>query len=205
MKTLLERIITHFKIIKNMKKFILSIVALFFTLTLLAQKTVNNTVYFGNVSKKTSVGLGIYGNDVTLSLMEIVKSKNYDDFELRLYDMNGQPIEIEMKEDTIYHLELDKTYAHQKDFKMNMRDYVKLKMALDSQSYVIINGLRYNGAAFTGILKSLETEQNLFLTGLLPNIRNVSIWTWQRGVEMMRFKHPQSKNFRYIRRGATDR
>lgn len=163
------------------------------------------TVYFGNISKKTSVGLGITGNDVTLSLMEINKSKKFDSFELKLYDMNGLPISINMVEDTIYHLDLDKTYAHQKDYKLDYREYNILKLTLDSQSYAIIDGTMYNGAALVGILRSLEKEQNLFLSGKLPNVNKISLWSWNKGVEMMRFKHPQmiGKGFRYIRRIPT--
>ena len=158
------------------------------------------TVYFGNISKKTSVGLGIEGSNVILSLMEINKSKKFDDFELKLYDMNGTPVKINMVEDTIYHLDLDKTYAHQKDYKLDYREYNILKLTLDSQSYAIIDGTMYNGAALIGVLRSLEREQNLFLNGKLPNVSKVSIWNWNKGMEMMRFRHPNVKGFRYIRR-----
>jgi hypothetical protein len=158
------------------------------------------TVYFGNISNKTSVGLGIDGNVVTLSLMEINKSKNFDSFDLRLYDMNGQSLDISMAKDTLYHLDLDKKYAHQQDYKLSMRDYLNLKASLNSQSYVKINGDSYNGAAFTGILRSLEYEQRSFLSGNLMNVRKVSIWSWQRGLQFMRFKG-EAKGFRYIRKG----
>lgn len=85
---------------------------LIFLVTLFSLTSIAQTVYFGSISKKTSVGLGINGNNVILSIMEINKSKKFDSFELRLYDMNRDKITTNMLEDTIYHLDLDKTYAH---------------------------------------------------------------------------------------------
>ena len=170
-----------------------------FLLILIPSALFAQTVYFGNISKKTSVGLGIEGNNVILSIMEINKSKKFDSFELRLYDMNRDKIITNILEDTIYHLDLDKTYAHQKDFKLSLRDYTNLKMVLDSQSYVIINGNEYNGSAFVGILLNLEKEQKLFNNRQLYNIRNITLWNWNRRIEMMRFKIPNNKRFRYIR------
>ena len=170
-----------------------------FLITLFSLTSIAQTVYFGSISKKTSVGLGINGNNVILSIMEINKSKKFDSFELRLYDMNRDKITTNMLEDTIYHLDLDKTYAHQKDFKLSLRDYINLKKVLDSQSYVIINGNEYNGSAFVGILLSLEKEQKLFNNRQLYNIRNITLWNWNRRIEMMRFKIPNNRRFRYIR------
>ena len=63
-----------------------------FLITLFSLTSIAQTVYFGSISKKTSVGLGINGNNVILSIMEINKSKKFDSFELRLYDMNMDKI-----------------------------------------------------------------------------------------------------------------
>lgn len=180
------------------KLLVLAFIALV-SLTLSAQ----STVYFGALSKKTSVGLGIDKGVVTLSLMEINKSKKFDSFSLRLYDMNGENLEFVMEEDTIYHLDMEKTWAHQKDYHMTYPEYNRLKLTLDSQSEVVIDGSRYNGAALVGILRSLEHEQTLFNDRQLPDIRKISVWTWQQqrgGMAMMRFRHPQAKGFRYVRR-----
>lgn len=182
-----------------MKKFLIFSLMALFSLMASAQ----NTVYFGNIDKKTSVGLGINANSVTLSLMEISKSKNYKDFSLSFYNMNGEKMNVDLKKDTLYHLDLEKTFAHQQDYTMSMRDYQTLLRGMDSQSYVEINGKEYNGAAFAGVLRSLETEQNLFLKGNMPNIRNISLWSWQNNtMGMLRFRHPQlpkNRGFRYIR------
>ena len=172
-----------------------------FLLILIPSTLFAQTVYFGNISKKTSVGLGIEGNNVILSVMELNKSKKFDDFNIRFFDMDGQLISLEMVEDTIYHLDLEKTFAHQKDYKLDLRNYNRLKLNLNSQSYVIIDGVEYNGAAFVGVLRSLEQEQSMFNRGMLPNISKISIYSWNRNIQMMRFKHPQSKGFRYIRKG----
>lgn len=184
-----------------MRKILFSLLAMLFTLTMSAQS--NGTVYFGNIDKRTSVGLGINGNDVTLSIMEVNKSKSFDKFEILFYDMDGRKVEYNMKEDTIYHLDLDKSYAHQKDYKMDFMTYNNILKALDSQSYVIIDGTMCNGAAFAGVLRSLQTEQNLFLQGKLQGVTKVSLWSWQQGgMGMMRFRHPmipRNRGFRYVR------
>lgn len=184
-----------------MKKiFILLFVA---TFALLANA--QSTVYFGNISKKTSIGLGFDGPTAILSVMETNKKKSFDKYELSMFNMDGEQLNVSMEVDTIYDLKLDKTYAHQKDFKMSIGEYQKLKRLLGSQSTVRVNGSEYNGASIVGILNSLEAEQKLFLAGKLPNIDRVSLWSWGRSgnrpnVEFMRFVHPNVMHgFRYIR------
>ena len=184
-----------------MKKIFALFFAAMFTLVMQAQ----STVYFGNISKKTSIGLGFDGPTAILSIMETNKKKSFEKYELSMFDMDGEQMNISMEVDTIYDLKLDKTYAHQKDFKMSVGEYQKLKRLLGSQSTVRINGSDYNGASIVGVLNSLETEQRLFLAGKLPNIDRVSLWSWGRSggrpnVEFMRFVHPNvMQGFRYIR------
>ena len=180
---------------------VLFIFAMLSCMMAFAQPSKNNTVYFGNVSKTTSVGLGINGNEVTLSLMEISKKNDFKKFAIKFYNMDGDPIAIQIKEDTIYHLELGKKeYAHQQDYKLTRSEYNKMKIDLGSQTTVVINGTEYNGAAFSGVLNSLELEQARFHNGQLGGLRSVSLWSWsQRGVEMMRFRQQGNRNFRYIR------
>ena len=161
-----------------------------------------STVYFGNLSKTTSIGFGSEENDVIISIMEMKKSKEYDGFELVIYGLDNEKQYFEMKEDTVYHLKIDKTYAHQKDFKLSRKEYGKLLSSLGSQTYAKINGDTYNGAAVAGVLRSLEVEQGRFRLGQLSGVQNVSIWNWNAGVEMMRFRHaqlPRNREFRYIR------
>ena len=179
---------------------------LFILLTLIPTLAfAQSTVYFGNISKKTSIGLGLDKATAIISIMETNKKKTFDDYELVMYNMDGEALAFSMEVDTIYDLKIDKTYAHQKDYKMSIMDYQKLKRALDSQSTVKINGNVYNGASIVGLLNSLETEQRLFLAGKLQNVNRVSLWSWGRNgnrpnVEFMRFVHPQAQQgFRYIR------
>lgn len=177
-----------------MKKTLLILAAMIVSLTLSAQSTF---VYYGHLSKNTSLGFGLNGNDVILSLMEVNKSRNFDSFCLKIY-VDGESY---MKEDTIYHLELGgRKVAHQKDYKMTLEDYNRLKRILNYQAQVMVNGELINGAKFTGVLRVLEVEQKLFMRGKMQNVRKVSIWNWNhRSVEMMRFKLPNVKDFRYVR------
>ena len=50
-----------------MKKITLLLAAFMFAVVSFCQS--NGTVYFGNIDKKTSVGLGMNGNNVTLSVV----------------------------------------------------------------------------------------------------------------------------------------
>ena len=189
-----------------MKKITLLLAAFMFAVVSFCQS--NGAVYFGNIDKKTSVGLGMNGNNVTLSVMEINKSKSFDKFELSFYDMDGNKKEYGLKADTVYHLNIDKSYAHQQDYKMDFRTYNEILKALGSQSYVTVNGKEFNGAALAGVLRSLQTEQSLFFGGRLQGVTKVSLWSWTQGVDMMRFRHPmipRGNGFRYIRTNAAER
>ena len=168
------------------------------------------TVYFGSVSKNTSVGLGIEAEDVIVSVMETTKSKKFDDFQLLFYDMNGDKMEVQLVADTLYHLDLEKQWAHQKDYKMKKLDYYKLKASLGSQTYVKVDGEVVNGAAFAGILNSLEAEQRMFVNREMSGLKNLSVWSWtgNNRMAMVRFRHPNvpsgakfRNNFRYVRMG----
>ena len=187
-----------------MKKVIWFFMFLFFcTLNIDAQK---NTVYFGNVNDKISIGVGMpydLRNNITFSIMQLDKSKSFDDFTFKCVDNDGKDINIDLKVDTIYHLDIDKVYAHQIDYTLTGKEYFDLCRNLNNVSTVVyINGYEYNGAAFVGIIRALEHEQRTLFNGRPQEFRNMTMWHWpgHRHIEFMRFRNPNNKrDFRYIR------
>ena len=170
------------------------------------------TVYFGNLSEDLGVGLGMpqgFSQTVILSIMQVDNNKNFDNFSLNLKDINGKELKYNLVQDTIYHLNVDNTYNHQLDFKISLQEYHKMCNELALRSTVIINGEEYNGAAFVGILRALEAEQNVFGP---QNFKNVTMWNWQSinftkpnpiitNMQFMRFRIVKGpKEFRFIRR-----
>ena len=186
-----------------MKKISLLLLALGLMISAQAQ----TTVYFGNLDGKVSVGVGIPvlpSPYVTLSIMQIDKSKNFEDFRLKAVNMEGEEIELKgLEPDTIYHLDMDKSYSHQLDYKVTRLEYGRLCQVLNNTSTTVyVNNVEYTGAAFVGILRALEHEQTMMFSGRPKNFQNMTLWSWGR-VEFMRFRTPdmkKGKDFRYIRR-----
>ena len=167
------------------------------------------TVYFGNLDNKVSVGVGMpvgfTNQNVTFSIMQISKSKNFDEFSFRCVNANGDDLNFNLKVDTVYHLDIDNSYAHQIDYTLNRMDYSKMCMELNSTTTIVyINNVEYVGAAFVGILRALESEQNMMFSGRPNNFRNMTMWNWPtQNVEFMRFNNPANRrDTRYIRRPA---
>lgn len=172
------------------------------------------TVYFGNLDKQVSVGVGMpvgvgfVNQNVTFSIMQISKSKNFDEFSFRCVNSDGEDIDFNLTIDTIYHLDIDQSYAHQVDYQMNRMDYANMCMRLNNTTTLVyINNVEYIGAAFVGILRALESEQNTMFSGRPTNIRNMTMWNWPtQNVEFMRFNNPENRrDMRYIRRPITPR
>ena len=204
-----------------MKKLILLFTVLLSSIITKAQTT---TVYFGNLDSKVSVGVGIpkgMSPNVILSIMQIDKSKNFDEseFSFKCVNGDGEDININLEIDTIYHLDMDKSYSHQLDYKISRMDYGKMCQLLNNTSTTVyVNNVEYTGAAFVGILRALEHEQTMMFSGMPRTFQNMTIWNWPGrnigdnnrripNIEFMRFRNPnlrekdKSKNdFRYIRR-----
>lgn len=187
-----------------MKRIFLLFCLVFMTLCANAQ----NFVYFGNLDNKLSVGVGIqkFNPNVTFSIMEIDKHKSFDDFSFKCVNADGEDLAFTYEVDTIIHLDMDKNYAHQIDYTFNIMEYRKMCKDLNNvQTLVYINDVEYNGAAFVGILRALEQEQNVMFSGAPNNFKDMTFWNWQRqnmhNIEFMRFRNPNNKrNFRYVRR-----
>lgn len=178
--------------------------------------TAQTTVYFGNLDKKVSVGVGMprgFNQDVTLSIMQISKGKEFNNFSLSCVNRDGLelvgPVTFNMQLDTLYHLEIDDSYAHQIDYTMSRMDYMKMCNELNNSSTIVyINNVERTGAEFVGLLRSLEAEQNQMFSGAPMNFRNMTMWNFRipgrpnmPNVEMMRFPSPNNRrDFRYIRR-----
>ena len=176
--------------------------------------TAQTTVYFGNLDKKVSVGVGIprgFNQDVTFSIMQISKAKEFNDFSFKWVNRDGLEIlNVEMELDTIYHLEIDGSYAHQIDYKISRIDYMRLCGEMNNiTTTVYVNNVEYTGAAFVGILRALEAEQNQMFSGAPMNVRNMTMWNFPApstrpnmpSIEFMRFPNPNNRrDFRYIRR-----
>lgn len=193
-----------------MKKFILLGFALMASLFEMRAQT---TVYFGNLDSKVSVGVGVPKGltpTVTLSIMQIDKSKNFSDFSFKCINADGEDIKFNFEVDTIYHLDMDKSYSHQIDYKVSRPEYGKMCQTLNNTSTTVyVNNVEYTGAAFVGILRALEHEQTIMFSGMPRTFQNMTIWNWpNRNIEIMRFRRPSAtgrdnkgkNDFRYIRR-----
>ena len=181
--------------------------------SLIAALTANaQTVYFGNLSEKLGIGLGMpqgFSQTVIISIMQIDREKDFDDFSFKIQNINGEELKYNLVQDTIYHLNVDNTYNHQLDFKTSLQEYHKMCNELALRAIVTINGEEYNGAAFVGVLRALEAEQNVFGP---QNFKNVTMWNWQSinftkpnpiitNMQFMRFRIVKGpKEFRFIRR-----
>lgn len=177
--------------------------------------TINaQTVYFGNLSEDLGIGLGMpqgFSQTVIISIMQIDKNKTFEDFDFKINDINGVELNYNLVQDTIYHLNIDNTYNHQLDFKTTLQEYNRMCNELVLRSTVIINGEEYNGAAFVGVLRALEAEQNVLFKSP-QDFKNVRMWNWQNinftrpnpiitNMQFMRFRMVKgSKEFRFIRK-----
>ena len=179
--------------------------------------TAQTTVYFGNLDKKVSVGVGMprgFNQNVTFSIMQISKAKEFNTFSLSCVNRDGLelvgPVTFNMQLDTLYHLEIDGSYAHQIDYTMSRMDYMKMCSELNNTTTTVyVNNVEYTGAAFVGILRALEAEQNQMFSGAPMNVRNMTMWNFPSpttrpnipNIELMRFPNPNNRrDFRYIRR-----
>lgn len=174
------------------------------------------TVYFGNLTDKLGIGLGMpqgFSQTVIISIMQTDKDKNFNDFSLKIKDINGEELKYDLIQDTIYHLDIDKTYNHQLDFKTTVKEYNRMCNEIALRATVIINGKKYNGAAFVGILRALEAEQNALFRSP-QDLKNVTMWNWQSinfrpnpiiiNTQFMRFRIMKGpKEFRFIRKVET--
>ena len=178
--------------------------------------TAQTTVYFGNLDKKVSVGIGMprgFNQNVTFSIMQISKAKEFNTFSITYVNRDGLEMLIPMELDTVYHLEIDGSYAHQIDYTMSRMEYMKMCSELNNTTTTIyVNNVEYTGAAFVGILRALEAEQNQMFSGAPMNVRNMTMWNFPApsapgtrpnmpNIEFMRFNNPNNRrDFRYIRR-----
>ena len=120
-------------------------------------------VYFGSLSKQISIGVSKVQDmrkDMTFSIMQMTKSKNFDSFSITAFDKDGNEVKLNLRPDTTYHMQMDKKlYAHQQDYSIGRMEYLNLQRALsDTQSVVYVNGLECNGLAFVSILNSLQSS-----------------------------------------------
>lgn len=146
-----------------MKKLLSLFVAVVASFTFHQSAYCQGAVYFGSLSNQVSIGVSKihdFRQDITFSIMQMTKSKNFDAFTISGVDKDGNDIKFNLKEDTVYHMQMDKKlYAHQKDYTINRMDYLRLQRLLnDTQSTVYINGLECNGVAFVSILTSLQNS-----------------------------------------------
>lgn len=188
-----------------MKKLLTTIAAVGMCLLANAQ----GAVYFGNLNETISIGVSRMirpQGSLTFSIMQMSKSKNFDSFSFRAEDKDGEPVLVTLQPDTIYHLKMDKEYAHQQDYAIKTMDYISLcKVLNDTQATVYINGLSYNGAAFVAVLASLQNlHANPGPQGM--PMRRGNIWTQQNGGPMMIRYIPNGRRQqpRFIRFGNKD-
>ena len=165
-------------------KFIMALLGMLF---LGGQAFGQDAVYFGSISNQVSIGVSKIldiRKDVTFSIMQMTKSKNFSSFTISAYDKDGNEVKLNLKEDTIYHMQMDKKlYAHQQDYTISALDYQRMQRVLnDTQSLVYVNGIEYNGLAFVSILTSLQNgfEQ------MLP---------WGRGIQARVWGNPENNMF----------
>lgn len=161
------------------------------------------TVYFSNLTDKVGIGFGISKkkpHTVIVSIMQVSKQKNFNNFSLDMVDMDGQHMGFEMKMDTIFHLDTGKTLNHQADYEMNIFEFNKMCSQLTSQSTVYVNNVEYNGAALAGVLRQLQQEQaNSFLKPM--EFKNVMFWNvpnQDRQIMLMRF-NKDKRHMMFIR------
>lgn len=179
------------------------------------------TVYFGNLSDDVGVGVGIpqgFSPNITLSIMQLDRSKTFDDFSLKFINADGKEVNYNLQVDTVYHLNVEGIYYHQLDYTIDRMNYTKMCRELNSRTSVLVNDKEFNGAAFIGVVRSLETEQNSLFAGGPQNLRNVTMWNWQQiniapqgpptmtNIQLMRFRMPKGpRDFRFMRKVETDR
>lgn len=169
----------------------------------IASMKAQETVYFSNLTEKVGIGFGMSKtkpHTVIVSIMQVSRQKNFDNFSLDMVDMDGQKLWFEMKLDTIYHLDTGKTLNHQADYEMNIFEFNKMCKELTSQSTVYINNVEYNGAALAGVLRQLQQEQaNSFIKPM--EFKNVMFWNvphQDRQIMLMRF-NKDKKHMMFIR------
>ena len=179
------------------------------------------TVYFGNLTDDIGVGVGIpqgFSPNITLSIMQLDRSKTFEDFSLKFLDADGNETNYQLQVDTVYHLNVEGVYYHQLDYTIDRRNYAKMCRDLNSRTTVLVNNKEFNGAAFIGVVRSLETEQNSLFAGGPQNLRNVTMWNWQQiniapqgpptmtNIQLMRFRMPKGpRDFRFMRKVESDR
>ena len=180
------------KLLEIMRRLLNLIIAIALSLTAMAQ----GTVYFGNINDKLSIGTSrlLSPNEpLTFSIMQMSKSKNFNNFSISATDMDGNDIPLNLVPDTTYHMKMDSEYAHQQDYRISTMEYIKLQTILkDTQVVVYINGVPYNGAAFVGILASLQSMHTNFHPGGMP-LKRGNIWTPQNGNPMLIRYTPQGR------------
>ena len=164
------------------------------------------TVYFDNLSKSLSVGLGYsqpkFGEiqQVTFAIMQESKNKKFDDFSIKFINENGDEYlkDVKLELDTIFHFTDDDLKLHECDYTMSRFDLEKIYRQVGIRDIVIINGQEIGGSAFIGVLRGIEDEIRTPFSGF----NNVQMWNWgNRNIQLMRFPGPGGRrDFRFMRR-----